>query len=656
MTNLVNIFEPIDVGSMTVPNRIVETTYSINSGRADGLPDDSFIEHHAQRARGGAGWIGSETWVLPTPLPPGRGDEILPGTGAVRFAVYEHPDFVPRVRRFTDAVHEHGAVCVMQLTHLQSLMCPSAVALPLSSDYIPHVLDEDEIEKMLDAYGDAARAFADAGADAVEVHCAHEALPEWFLSPLTNRRTDQWGGSRQNRIRFVVEAVKRIRLRAPEKLNVGLRLNADQCRDGGYDLDEMCAMASAICAAARIDYLSIDVGSTWGKPSYIAPVHYGVAPFAEHAARIKQAVSEIGVNVPVLYAGRVNDPSVAEELVAGGKVDLVGMTRAMIADPEMPRKARDGRLDEIRKCIGCNTCIGKVVHGEVKTPLCAVNPTVGFEAVWAKVRSANKPKRVVVVGGGPAGLEAARIAATRGHRVTLFEEADEVGGMIRVAARVPRREAFLDYPKFAAGALRRLGVEVRCGTRADADMVLEAQPDAVVTATGARPRRGDFNFDENDPVVDFAEVLRGEVEVGAHVVVASEDDHLITPGVADFIASRGRRVEILHKWLSIADQVERYTRGIVFHRLYSNGVKIHASMRLVEFSAGVVRASNSLTGELMEIRDVDTVVLSLGMESDDALSRDLKGRVGEIYNVGSSFAPRFIAEATQHGANVGRLI
>ncbi len=214
MAQFEKLFEPIQIGSMTVPNRIVETTYSINSGRADGLPDAPFIEHHLQRARGGAGWIGNETWVMPTPLPPGRGDEILPGTGAVRFAIYEHPEFVPRVREFTDAVHEHGSVCVMQLTHLQSLMGPSAVSLPLSSDYIPHVLEDEEIEAMLDAYARAAAAFAAAGADAVEVHCAHEALPEWFLSPLTNRRDDRWGGSRENRIRFVVEAVTRIRAAA----------------------------------------------------------------------------------------------------------------------------------------------------------------------------------------------------------------------------------------------------------------------------------------------------------------------------------------------------------------------------------------------------------------------------------------------------------
>lgn len=644
------LFAPIRVGPMTVPNRIAETTYSIYSGRADGLPDDSFIEHHAQRARGGAGWIGNETWLMPTPLPPGRGDEILPGSGAVGFAIYRHPEFVPRVRRFTDAIHAHGAVCVMQLTHLQSLMCPSAVSLSLASDYIPHVLDEEEIERMLDSYGEAGAAFAAAGADAVEVHCAHEALPEWFLSPLTNHRDDRWGGSRRNRIRFAVEAVRRIRVAAPASLAVGLRVNADQCRDGGYDLDEMCAMAAEICEAVAVDYLSVDVGSTWGQPSYIQPMQYGDAPYAAHAAAIKRAVPE----VPVLYAGRVNDPTLAEELLASGAVDLVGMTRAMLADPEMPAKARTGRLEEIRKCIGCNTCIGRVVHGEVKTPLCAVNPVVGHEAEWARMRPAAAAKRVIVVGGGPAGLEAARVAALRGHSVTVLERERELGGMTCLAAKAPRREAFLFYRDYAERELRRLGVEVRRGLTADAEAVLGLAPDAVVVATGARPRRGPLTGDAR--VHDFAEVLRGGVSLGERAVVVSEDDHMITPSVADYIAARGVRVEILHKWLSIGDQIERYTRGIVFQRLAAAGVVIHPSKTIAAYGDGVVHARCSHTGETMEIPGVDCVVLSLGMESDDALARSLKGRVPELYNVGSSFAPRFMAEATQHGANAGRLL
>ncbi|MBM4267070.1 MAG: FAD-dependent oxidoreductase [Deltaproteobacteria bacterium] len=642
-----HLFRPLQVGPMRVPNRIVETTYSINSGRADGLPDAPFIEHHLRRARGGAGWIGNETWLLPTPLPPGRADEILPGTGAVRFAIYDHPEFVPRVRTFTGAVHAAGAVAVMQLTHLQSLMCPSPVTMALNADTIPHALEEEEIERILQTYAIAAERFRDAGADAIEIHCAHETLPQWFLSPATNHRNDRWGGSEENRIRFVVEAVRFARSRVSRDVAIGLRICADEHREDGYDLAAMRRMAAAICAAADIDYLSVDVGSTWGRPSYVPPVHVPVAGFATYAAAIREVVP-----VPVVYAGRVNDPEVAASLVASGRVDLVGMTRALLADPEMPRKLREGRAHEIRKCIACNTCIGKVVHAEVKTPLCAVNPVVGHELDWKEEPAAAR-KRVLVAGGGPAGLEAARVAAERGHEVILCEASGELGGMMRLAAATPGRSAFLDFPVFQEGALARLGVEVRKEKRLTAAEVATLRPDAVIVATGGVPRRSPLT---GANVVDFARVLRGEAEVGDHVVILSEDDHMITPGVADYLAAQGKRVEIAHKWLMPASQVDRYTQGEVFHRLYSGGVVIHPSTRVRAFAERRVRTYNAHTGREGAIDDVDTVVVCVGAEADDALYHELEGTVPELYRIGSAFAPRSIADATQHGASVARLL
>lgn len=651
MPALSRLFEPIAIGPMRVPNRIASTTYSINSGRHDGLPDEPFIRHHVARAAGGAGWIGNETWILPTPLPPGRGDEILPGTAAVAATAFQHPDFVPRVRRFTDAVHEHGAVCVMQLTHLQSLMCPSAVQTALDSDVIPHVLDDDEIERLLDAYPMAAAACHAAGADGVEIHCAHETLPQCFLSPWTNRREDRWGGSPERRIRFVVEAVARIRARVPDGLALGLRVCADEHREGGYRLDDMCRMAGMICAAVPVDYLSVDVGSTWGVPSYVPPMQYPVAAFAEHAAAIRRAVS-----IPVLYAGRVNDPVVAERLLADGAADLIGMTRALLADPELPAKARAGRFAAIRKCIACNSCIAKVVHAEVKTPICAVNPDVGHERDWDPLAPAAVRKTVLVIGGGPAGLEAARVAAARGHAVTLLERGSSLGGMMRIAARAPRREALLDFPTWAAEELARLGVDVRLGVAATRELVLAFGADAVIVATGARPRRRSIPGGSAVPIHDFHAVLSGEVTVRGHVVVVSEDDHMLTPSLADFLAEGGARVEILHKWLGVAEAVDRYSKGIVLHRLLAGGVRIHPSTQPRALDGRTLLAVDAHAGRELRIEDVDAIVLSIGMASDDALYRALERRVPETYCVGSAFAPRYLAEATQHGAAVGRLL
>ncbi len=645
------LFTPIRIGTMTVPNRIAETTYSINAGRADGLPDEKFQEHHLQKARGGVGWIGNQTWVLPTPLPPGREAELLPGAAAIPFAIYDHPRFVERVKQFTDAVHACGAVCVMQLTHLQALMCASPVPIGLLYDYVPHELEDDDIEFILDTYWKAARQFQAAGADAVEIHCAHETLPQWFLSPATNRRTDAWGGTMERRIRFVVEAVRRLRAQLPRPFTVGLRICADEYKEGGYNLDEMTQMARLICDAVPIDYLSVDVGAPWGMPSYIQPMQYPLAAFAYAAAQLRR-----GTAVPVLYAGRVNDPVLAERLLAEGQADVIGMTRATLADPEFPRKARAGRLDAIRKCIGCNTCIGRVIHDELKTPVCAVNPVIGHEHEWARVEPAKVAKRVVVVGGGPAGLEAARVAASRGHQVTLLEKNADLGGQLLIAARAPRREGFLDFPRYETFQLRDLGVDVRLNTAATADLVLALNPDTVIVATGSVPRPLDVPGADQPNVVQAWDVLGGTAPTRDRVVIVSEDDGMETPSVADFLAAQGKQVEIVHKWLMIGSRVERYTQGIVFYWLYKNGVSISASTRVRAIEGNTVIAYNAHTGEERRIAGVDTVVLSLGSRGDDRLYKALKGHVKELYLVGAAFAPRRLVEATQHGANVGKMV
>ncbi len=645
------LFTPIKVGTMTVPNRIAATTYSINAGRADGLPDPPFMEHHLAKARGGVGWIGNETWMLHTPLPPGHEGEVLPGNVALPFDAFMHPQFVERVKVFTDEVHKYGGVCVMQLTQLQVLMGPSRVPIGLMYDHIPHELEEEQIQAIIDLYWQAAEKCHQAGADAVELHCAHEALPQWFFSPFTNRRTDQWGGSPENRVRFVVEAVRRIRERVPRELNVGLRVCADEYKEGGYTVDDMAEMARIIAESVPIDFLNVDVGAPWGMPSYIQPMQYPLAAFASAAAQIRQAV-----NVPVLYAGRVNDPVLAERLLAEGQADLIGMTRASIADPDFPRKAREGRIDEIRKCIACNTCIGRVIHDDLKTPMCAVNPVVGHELLWATVAPAPVQKRVVVVGGGAAGLETARVAAERGHKVIVLEKGAELGGQLLLAAKAPRREGFVDFPRYEEFEMKRLGVDVRLNTAATPESVQALNPDVIVVATGSVPRDLEVPGADRPNVVQAWDVLAGKAEVGQRVVIVSEDDGMETPSVADFLAAQGKQVEILHKWLMIGSRIERYTQGIVFYWLFKNGVVISPSTRVRYVEGDIVVAYNAHTGEERHITGVDTVVLSLGSRGEDGLYRALKGAAKEVYLVGSAFAPRRLVEATVQGANVGRMI
>ncbi len=649
-----HLFSPLRVGPMTVPNRIAETTNTIMAGRLDGMADDTFTAHHVAKAKGGTGWIGNETWLLNLPMPNESADEFFPGAGAIRIPLYLMPDFVPRLARFVDAVHDAGAVAVFQLTLLNFTMAASAVPVAEAYDWVPHALAEDEIEAIVNTYALAAGRFRDAGADGLEIHCAHEALPQTFLSPATNRREDRWGGDPRRRTTFVTETLARVRAAVGEGVALGVRICGQESREGGYDLLGMREMITYVAEAGNLDFVDVDVGHSNGVPPYVQPSYYDHGEFAEVGRAIRADVSPI----PVLFAGRVNDPVFAEGLLAKGFCDLVGMTRAGIADPDFPTKAREGRLAEIRRCIGCNRCIGESVHSYAphffKKPVCSVNPVVGNEALWdLAFRKATAPRRVVVAGGGPAGLEAARVAAMRGHEVILLEGRDALGGQVRLAARAPGRDAFEDFVYFQDGQMKLLGVDVRLGAAVDAGGVLALEPDAVVVATGSRPLPAGVPGAGAPHVVQGWDVLEGTAEVGERVAVVSQEDHHETPNVADFLAAAGRSVTLFHRWTQVGAQVDRYTIGTMMRRLEEGGVEICAGLRLASVDGGRLELRSPYTGAL-HVRDgFDTVVLVYGSAPDDRLYRELQGKVERLHLAGSAWVPRRIAEATAHGMRVG---
>lgn len=655
---LERLFTPLRVGPMQVPNRVCETTNTIGAGRlGDFLPDDVFIEHHVAKARGGMGWIGGETWVLNAPLPDEVPEEIIPGGAATRFPIYYLPDFVPKVARYCQAVHDAGAVAVFQLTQLNAMFGPSSVPISGAYDWVPHELEDHEIDAIIESYAAAAEQILAAGGDGVEVHAAHETVPHLFLSPATNRRTDRWGGEALARCRFVIEVLRAIRDRVGNGLAIGLRMAAGEARPGGYTLDDAVAMARHIVAEAAPDFLSVDVGHSWGDPSYVPPSYYPVAMGAEAARKIREAAQPAAV----LYAGRVFDPLVAERLLVDGVCDLVGMTRASIVDPEFVNKAREGRLEEIRYCIGCNRCIDNAVHGSGtglftlnQRAMCSVNPTAGAEFAWkTSFRRVATPRRVVVVGAGPAGLEAARVAALRGHDVTVLERRDALGGQVHIASLAPGRDQFANLARYHDTQVKLLGIDLRLGSDATPEAVLGLRPDAVVCATGSVPLVPDAPGIDAAFVVQAWDVLEGKIDVGRRVVVVSQEDGMETPSVADFLASRGHAVEVFHHWAGVANAVGRYTVGPVLRRLEAGGVTTRSHLRVNRIEAGRVEFVSSLTGATRVVEDVDTVVLSCGSRPDVALYRALKGEVGRLDLVGAAWAPRGIHEATEHGMRVG---
>lgn len=655
-TQFTRLFSPLQVGPMTVPNRICETTNTIGAGRIAGLPDPPFVEHHLAKARGGTGWIGNETWLLNEPLPDEAADEFFPGVGAMRFPLYLLPGFVEEVAKFVEALHAEGAVGVFQLTHLNFTMAASPVPIAEPYDWVPHEVDDAEIDYLVNTYVLAAGQFLEAGADGVEIHCAHESLPQTFLSPALNKRTDRWGGGVLERTAFVREVLARVRDRIGGAMALGIRINGQEFREGGYTLLEMREMITYIHEDGLLDFVNVDAGHSWGSPSYVQPSFYEHGQFREVGRAIRADVDP----VPVLFSGRVNDPVVAEELLASGVCDLVGMTRAGIADPEFANKAREGRLIEIRRCIGCNRCIAESIDmtapAMFRKPVCSVNPQVGREIEWAtSFRPAKQPKRVVVAGGGPAGLEVARVAAMRGHDVVLLERSKNLGGQVRLASKAPGRDSFEDFIYFEENQLSLLGVDVKLGAEASADLILSLAPDAVACATGSRPRVPDTPGIDSPHVVQGWEVLAGNAAVGERVAVVSQEDYFETPNIADFLASQGKDVTIFHKWMAVGSQIDRYSIGPVLGRLADHGITIHTGMRLAEVDGPTLQMRCAFNGEMRSFSGYDTVVLVYGSVPDTKLHDELKtdGSVARLFLVGSAWVPRRIAEATQHGAKVG---
>ncbi len=655
-----HLFTPMQVGPMRVPNRICETTNTINSSTAPGLIDESFIAHHVAKAEGGAGWIGSETWLLNVPFPPETPDEIGLSVGfASHWAAYQNPAYAEGQKKFFDEVHRAGAVAITQLTHLSAVWAPSSVVVVGAQDYTPHVMGEEEIEFCLNSYADAAAAAKDLGTDGIEIHCAHETLCYSFLSPATNLRTDRWGGGPLERIRFVVEALQRVRKRIGDSLALGIRISGQEFRHGGYDNLQMREMLYAIGETGLINFADIDVGHCWGAPSYVPSSYYGHAEFREAG---KAARADLDRKIAVLFTGRINDPVVAEDLIKGGYCDLVGMVRAGIADPDFANKAREGRLSEIRRCISCTRCIDEASEPMTfpYAPTCSINPVIGSELRWKeKFRPADQPKRVVVVGGGLAGLEAARVAAMRGHKVTLIEQGKRLGGQLLIAAKAPGRDDFEDQVYFEENEMARVGVDVRLDTSADIKAIKALSPDAVVIATGSLPRlpKGIPGIDLPH-VVQGWDVMQGKASTGNRVAVVSQEDYYETPCVAEFLAERGKQVEVFHKSVHLGSEIARYSIGMVLSRMENCGVKVHPNLVLAKVDADGLEFVSSFGGKTYRERGFDSVVLVYGSVPQHSLYDQLKaeGSIPQLFVAGSAWLPRFMAEATKHGANIGLAI
>jgi len=648
------LFTPIRVGAVTLKNRIFSTGHA-EAMAEDGKPGPRLRAYHEAKARGGVALtiVGGSTSVHPS----------SPATAWNLVA--NHDDaIVPAYRALADAVHRHDCLVLAQLTHLgrrgQSdvegwhvLLAPSQVPEKVHRE-VPHEIEPEQIAMLVQAFGDAARRCREGGLDGIEISAAHNHLVDQFWSPLFNRRTDEYGGSLENRLRFGFEVLGEIRRQVGRDFVVGVRISGDELTDGGLGAEDMAEIARRLAASGLVDFLSIIGGGTHTLPLQAAAIpnmSFPNAVYVPLAAAVKAAVP----GMPIFHATRIVDPIHAEQILAEGAIDVVGMTRALIADPDMPRKAREGRFDDIRQCVGANEgCIDRIYQGKPVT--CIQNPQAGREAELAEVTPARVPKRVVVVGGGVAGLETARMATVRGHRVVLFERDAEVGGQVRVAARAAARADYAGIVRFLARQVEKLGVEVRLGVEATPELVLAVEPDAVVVATGSHPWLPPLPGLDGKHVVTDRDVLLDRVPVGDRVVLVDDVHTQQGLSTAEVLLDRGKQVEVVSRLFYPGQDIGITSIIPLYQRLFAKGVVLTPHTELVAVEGSTVLVTNVHSGAERRIEGVDTVVLSMGSRSTDALYRALRGRVSELHAAGDCVAPRGVHHAILEGTRVARAL
>jgi dimethylglycine catabolism A len=646
------LFEPITIGSRTAKNRIVSSAHATGYGE-DGRLSDRYVDYHARKAEGGVGTIitfGSASVH--------RGSAA--SYGSIRLW---DPANEPYLRELARRAHEHGALIMSQATHMGRrgntlrgggpLHAPGALPEPVHRE-IPHVMSTTQIQDVIEAFGDAAERLEACGWDGIEITSFGGHLIEQFWSPVINRRTDQFGGDFNGRMRFAEEVVRAVTEVVSDDFLIGFRMTGDpMTEEGGLNREDMLEIAQRLDSLGQIHLFNISGGTgatLASQAATVPPVFFPPGCYNHLAHAMKEVVS-----VPVLVAGRILTPEQAEAAIANGDCDLVAMTRAIIADPDLPKRAQAGEAARIRPCLSINEdCIGRLYTG---LPMrCTVNPAVADDSL--RYTPALRRKRVVIVGGGPAGMETARVAAERGHRVLLVEAQEELGGQLLVAARAEQRPLFDRYAAWLGAELERLGVEVRSGQVATAETVLAAEPDLVVVATGSQSVVPAEARRLNSVCSTDVDLLAGrmQVEPGSAVVVYDREGHARGGSAALFAASAGAgSVELVTDLLNVCEELDPTQKPSMYRLLAQHGVRCTTSQALVgeRDSSLVLREAWSDRERLLE--SADLIVFVGYLEARAELADKIRSRGGDlsIQVVGDALAPRRLHDAVAEGIRAG---
>ena len=636
MTRFKNLFSPFQIGKLELKNRIVMPPMATNFAGEDGFVNERHIAYYLRRARGGVGYITFEhTGVLKQ------------GRAFPNMALIDSDQHIPPFKKLVEAVHKEGGKIVIQINHAgrqtsasitgSPIVAPSAIPCPVRME-MPKELSYGEIQKIIEAFGAAALRVKEAGADGVEIHMAHGYLINQFLSPFSNKREDEYGGDADRRMRMALEVLRAVRNRVGADFPVLCRLSADEYVDGGLKIDASKEIAKAL---ERNGADALHVSACVAASGYLnhPPYYAEEGVFAHLAQGIKSVVG-----IPVISVGRIRTPELANRILEEKKADLISMGRALIADPELPAKALQGRIEEILPCISCNRCVQSIRKGALQ---CAVNPETGREGIF-KLKKTDRPKKIWIIGGGPAGMKAAEIAALRGHQVTLYEQQERLGGRFLLAAIPPKKQILKEFIDYLSRQLQKLPVKIVLSKPFHPTLLEKGKPDVVIIATGAKPYFPPIDGIKDSKAISVEEALSDPMRLAKKVLVIGGGG--IGAEVADHLSEEGKEVTLIEMREGIALDLVGHLQHFLNKRLREKGVRILTSTKAIRFEKQGVWVEDSQGTKRLE--GFDSVVIALGSIPNDELVESLKGKVSEVYVVGDASKPREVMEALVEGEEV----
>lgn len=644
MTNFAKLFGPIEVGKVLLKNRIVMAPMATNLATKEGIVTDELIDYYLERARNGVGLVIIESTCIDSPV----------GKNIAHELCADRDECIPGLKRLASAIHGAGAKVALQLHHAGSLAKSSITGMqPVScspvanriTGEVPKVLSLKEIERIVEAFSEGVRRAREAGMDGVDLHYSHGYLITQFLSPLTNIRTDRYGGSLENRARFALEILRRCRKEAGGNYLIMCKLTIDQFIPGGSTLLETGPVAKML-EEEGVDAIHATAGDPNSVENLPVPPMFSprgcYVPLAEGLKRY--------VKIPIGAVGRINEPGLAARILEEGKADLINIGRSLLADSEFLTKVKEERIEDIRPCIGCNQgCRGRD-RAKYFTLHCSVNPEVGKEKEF-RIKPSSQKQKVLIVGGGPAGMEAARVAALRGHTVVLCEKTKVLGGQLLLAAKPPGREEIENLTRYLVRQVTKSNVRILLQQEVDDTFVEEFVPDAIIFATGSVPMTFSENKETGDRLCFAHQALRGEIEIGRKVVVIGGGS--VGSGTADFLAEKGHDITLLLRRMDIGSKLEPSTKMVIQKRLEKNGVRIIRNAHFESFKNGKVSIEREGVGECLE---ADDVIVAIGAKAENSLYQRIKGKGKHAYAIGDCVEPRGILEAIAEGAMIGRVI